>query len=63
MFKYDSVHGQWKHSELTVKDTKTLLYGEKPVAVFGCRYFKNNLFSKFDLLSFLLATDTGKSIS
>ncbi|KMZ64911.1 Glyceraldehyde-3-phosphate dehydrogenase (phosphorylating) [Zostera marina] len=37
MFKYDSVHGQWKHSELTVKDTKTLLYGEKPVAVFGCR--------------------------
>ncbi|KAI3852677.1 hypothetical protein MKW92_012639, partial [Papaver armeniacum] len=35
--KYDSVHGQWKHHELKVKDTKTLLFGEKEVAVFGCR--------------------------
>ncbi|TYH35122.1 hypothetical protein ES332_D13G171500v1 [Gossypium tomentosum] len=24
MFKYDSVHGQWKHHELKVKDSKTL---------------------------------------
>ncbi|KMT11247.1 hypothetical protein BVRB_5g110740 isoform A [Beta vulgaris subsp. vulgaris] len=37
MFKYDSVHGQWKHHELKVKDEKTLLFGEKPVSVFGCR--------------------------
>ncbi|RWR83786.1 Glyceraldehyde-3-phosphate dehydrogenase, cytosolic [Cinnamomum micranthum f. kanehirae] len=37
MFKYDSVHGQWKHHELKVKDSKTLLFGEKPVSVFGVR--------------------------
>ncbi|KAI3841821.1 hypothetical protein MKX03_032158 [Papaver bracteatum] len=37
MFKYDSVHGQWKPHELKVKDTNTLLFGEKEVAVFGCR--------------------------
>ncbi|KAK8996137.1 hypothetical protein V6N11_076385 [Hibiscus sabdariffa] len=35
MFKYDSVHGQWKHHELKVKDSKTLLFCEKPVTVFG----------------------------
>ena len=38
MFKYDSVHGTWKHHELKVQDSKTLLFGEKPVAVFGIRY-------------------------
>jgi glyceraldehyde 3-phosphate dehydrogenase len=37
MFKYDSVHGQWKHHDVKVKDNKTLLFGEKPVAVFGFR--------------------------
>uniref|UniRef100_A0ACD5YSX2 Uncharacterized protein n=1 Tax=Avena sativa TaxID=4498 RepID=A0ACD5YSX2_AVESA len=37
MFKYDTVHGQWKHHEVKVKDDKTLLFGEKEVAVFGCR--------------------------
>ncbi|KAG5390901.1 hypothetical protein IGI04_032442 [Brassica rapa subsp. trilocularis] len=37
MFKYDSVHGQWKHNELKIKDEKTLLFGEKPVTVFGIR--------------------------
>ncbi|PPD74865.1 hypothetical protein GOBAR_DD28197 [Gossypium barbadense] len=37
MFKYDSVHGQWKHHELKVKDSKTLLFGERPVTVFGIR--------------------------
>ncbi|GLT38389.1 hypothetical protein SLA2020_126450 [Shorea laevis] len=37
MFKYDSVHGQWKHHELKVKDEKTLLFGERPVRVFGIR--------------------------
>lgn len=38
MFKYDSVHGAWKHSDLKIKDANTLLFGQKPVAVFGCRY-------------------------
>jgi glyceraldehyde 3-phosphate dehydrogenase len=37
MFKYDSVHGQWKHGELESKDDKTLLFGGKPVTVFGHR--------------------------
>jgi glyceraldehyde 3-phosphate dehydrogenase len=37
MFKYDTVHGRWKHGELKVKDEKTLLFGEKAVAVFGTR--------------------------
>ncbi|KAF4358869.1 hypothetical protein F8388_013673, partial [Cannabis sativa] len=37
MFKYDSVHGPWKHHELKVKDSKTLLFSEKPVTVFGVR--------------------------
>jgi hypothetical protein len=38
MFKYDTVHGPWKHHELKVKDSKTLLFGERPVTVFGSRY-------------------------
>ncbi|XP_020211281.1 glyceraldehyde-3-phosphate dehydrogenase, cytosolic [Cajanus cajan] len=37
MFKYDSVHGHWKHHEVSVKDSKTLLFGDKPVTVFGHR--------------------------
>lgn len=37
MFKYDSVHGPWKHSDVKVKDDKTLLFGEKAVRVFGVR--------------------------
>ncbi|CAA6668103.1 unnamed protein product [Spirodela intermedia] len=37
MFKYDTVHGSWKHHELKVKDSKTLLFGEKEVTVFGIR--------------------------
>ncbi|GLJ18133.1 hypothetical protein SUGI_0320370 [Cryptomeria japonica] len=37
MFKYDSVHGQWKKHEVKVKDEKTLLFGETQVAVFNCR--------------------------
>ena len=37
MFKYDTVHGPWKHHELKVKDSKTLLFGERPVTVFGSR--------------------------
>ncbi|XP_020272052.1 serine/threonine-protein phosphatase 7 long form homolog [Asparagus officinalis] len=36
-FKYDSVHGAWKQHELKVKDSKTLLFGEEEVSVFGCR--------------------------
>ncbi|MQI72106.1 type I glyceraldehyde-3-phosphate dehydrogenase, partial [Escherichia coli] len=31
------VHGQWKHHELKVKDSKTLLFGEKEVTVYGHR--------------------------
>ncbi|KAK7359417.1 hypothetical protein VNO77_01377 [Canavalia gladiata] len=37
MFKYDTVHGQWKHSDVKVKDSKTLLFGEKPITIFGFR--------------------------
>ncbi|XP_058187621.1 glyceraldehyde-3-phosphate dehydrogenase 2, cytosolic-like [Rhododendron vialii] len=37
MFKYDSVHGQHKKHELTVKDSKTILFGDKPVTVFAAR--------------------------
>ncbi|OAY65104.1 Glyceraldehyde-3-phosphate dehydrogenase 3, cytosolic [Ananas comosus] len=37
MFKYDTVHGKWKHHEISVKDDKTLLFGKKPVAVFGLK--------------------------
>nr|BAP90376.1 glyceraldehyde-3 phosphate dehydrogenase [Fagopyrum esculentum] len=37
MFKYDSVHGQWKHHDVKVHDEKTLLFGEKTVTVFGNR--------------------------
>ncbi|XP_020243262.1 glyceraldehyde-3-phosphate dehydrogenase 2, cytosolic-like [Asparagus officinalis] len=37
MFKYDNVHGQWKHHDIKIKDSNTLLFGEKQVAVFGCR--------------------------
>ncbi|KAK9108408.1 hypothetical protein Syun_024419 [Stephania yunnanensis] len=37
MFKYDSVHGQWKHNDIKVKDSNTLLFGEKAVTVFGHR--------------------------
>ncbi|XP_041010417.1 glyceraldehyde-3-phosphate dehydrogenase, cytosolic-like [Juglans microcarpa x Juglans regia] len=37
MFKYDTVHGHWKDNDIKVKDSSTLLFGEKPVAVFGIR--------------------------
>lgn len=37
MFKYDSVHGQWKHHDVKVKDSNTLLFDEKPVTVFGLK--------------------------
>ncbi|XP_031480010.1 glyceraldehyde-3-phosphate dehydrogenase, cytosolic [Nymphaea colorata] len=35
MFKYDSVHGLWKHHDVKIKDSKTLLFGQQPVTVFG----------------------------
>ena len=38
MFQYDSVHGQWKHGELKVKDESTLLFGDKAVKVYDSRY-------------------------
>ncbi|KAG5520693.1 hypothetical protein RHGRI_033320 [Rhododendron griersonianum] len=37
IFKYDIVHGQWKHHDVKVKDSKTILFDEKPVTVFGLR--------------------------
>ncbi|XP_022738312.1 glyceraldehyde-3-phosphate dehydrogenase, cytosolic-like [Durio zibethinus] len=37
MSKYDSVHGAWKQHDLKVKDSNTLLFGEKPVTVFGIK--------------------------
>ncbi|CAL0327993.1 unnamed protein product [Lupinus luteus] len=37
MFKYDTVHGQWKNFDIKVQDSKTLLFGDKPVTVFGFR--------------------------
>ncbi|XP_022774078.1 glyceraldehyde-3-phosphate dehydrogenase, cytosolic-like [Durio zibethinus] len=37
MFKYDSVHDQWKHHGVKVKDSKTLFFGEKVTIVFGIR--------------------------
>ncbi|XLT39119.1 glyceraldehyde-3-phosphate dehydrogenase GAPC2, cytosolic isoform X2 [Arachis ipaensis] len=37
MFKYDTVHGQWKHFDIKVKDSNTLLFGQNPVTVFGFR--------------------------
>jgi hypothetical protein len=38
MFKYDTVRGHWKHNDISIKVTKTLLFGQKPVTVFGIRY-------------------------
>ena len=52
MFKYDSVHGQWKHHELKVKDSNTLLFGEKPVTVFGIRYYSQ--FPKWDIIIIII---------
>ncbi|KAJ7300134.1 hypothetical protein O6H91_Y065200 [Diphasiastrum complanatum] len=37
MFKYDSVHGKWKKGDLEVKDSKTLHFSGKPVAVYGIK--------------------------
>lgn len=37
MFKYDTVHGPWKHNDIKVKDSKTLLLGDKSVTVYGLR--------------------------
>nr|XP_011467725.1 PREDICTED: glyceraldehyde-3-phosphate dehydrogenase, cytosolic-like [Fragaria vesca subsp. vesca] len=38
MFKYDSVHGKWKHHhELKLKDDKTILFGDHPIRVFEGR--------------------------
>ena len=39
MFRYDTVHGHWKHSDIKLKDSKTLLFGEKAVTVFGIRLY------------------------
>ncbi|KAM1793529.1 hypothetical protein ACFX11_034107 [Malus domestica] len=34
MFKYNTVHGAWKHHKLKVRDSKTLLVCEKLVVFF-----------------------------
>jgi hypothetical protein len=35
MFKYDTVHGEWKHHDVKVKDSKTLLVIELYVFLVG----------------------------
>ncbi|KAL5054569.1 hypothetical protein RYX36_035251 [Vicia faba] len=42
MFKYDSIQGQQKNDELTVKDSNTLLFSMKPVTVSAHRNLKRN---------------------
>nr|BAJ10716.1 glyceraldehyde-3-phosphate dehydrogenase [Cladopus doianus] len=37
MFKYDTVHGHWKHEDVKVSGADTLLFGSKAVRVFGIR--------------------------
>ncbi|CAJ1947555.1 unnamed protein product [Sphenostylis stenocarpa] len=37
MFKYDTVHGQFKNCEIKKKDDKTLLFGNSSVTVYGTR--------------------------
>ncbi|MBA0607572.1 hypothetical protein Godav_019851 [Gossypium davidsonii] len=65
MFKYDGVHGQWKHHDVKVKDSKTLLFGEKPVIGFGIRNPKEIPWSEtedeFVVESTGVFTDKGQS--
>jgi len=49
MFKYDTVHGQWKHHDVKVKDSKTLIFGDNEVVVFGCRFVT----IPFDIMYFI----------
>jgi len=37
MFKYDTVHGTWKHGDIYVKDAKTLVFGSQEVTAFSSR--------------------------
>ncbi|XP_014506952.1 glyceraldehyde-3-phosphate dehydrogenase, cytosolic [Vigna radiata var. radiata] len=37
MFKYDTVHGQFKNCDVKTKDDKTLLFGSSSVSVYGFR--------------------------
>lgn len=37
MFKYDSTHGQWKKTEVTLHSEGHLTFGGNPVAVYACR--------------------------
>jgi glyceraldehyde 3-phosphate dehydrogenase len=37
MFKYDSTHGQWKKTEVTLHSEGHLTFGGNPVAIFGFR--------------------------
>nr|AFK44506.1 unknown [Lotus japonicus] len=51
MFKYDTVHGQWKHFDVKVKDSKTLLFGDKAVTVFGTRNPEEIPWGELDIVS------------
>jgi glyceraldehyde 3-phosphate dehydrogenase len=37
MFKFDSVHGQWKKHDIKAQNENSLLLGGKPVAVYGLK--------------------------
>ncbi|KAE8811589.1 sulfite reductase [Hordeum vulgare] len=37
MFKYNTIQDHWKHSDIKLKDDKTLLFCEKPLTIFGVR--------------------------
>lgn len=66
MFKYGSVHGAWKHHKLKVKDEKNLLFGEKPIGVFGCRNLEeipwDSTGAEYILKSIGVFTDKDKSM-
>ncbi|KAI3785277.1 hypothetical protein L1987_44393 [Smallanthus sonchifolius] len=47
IFKYDIVHGQWKHHEVKVKDEKIILFGEKHAASHFKGWLEPNTFSCF----------------
>lgn len=42
MFKFDSVHGQWKKHDIKAQNENSLLLGGKPVAVYGLKQVFSN---------------------
>ena len=53
MFKYDIGHGICKKNEITVKEDKTLLFGDKPISVFGMRYFPIYVYAYIYIIQFI----------